>query len=229
VKKNSIWRVKQKNNESLKTKTQINEGEIKMTQNTTEKQTINSKLVTIEEAADRLGVTKSYIKRMCRDQKIRAFKVGKFWRMTEPSLSEFVDDLNVNSHKTKLSQDVQNKLRFHSMIRILDAAPEKIERLNNTIGQVKETFRNENNIKRIALASKLKNLVVDRETKKQMVKEIPEAIDELADVAYPGMKEIVNENPDEIESFFANLVVEEKKQEEKKSPVVQMKTAGSNR
>jgi excisionase family DNA binding protein len=95
----------------LKTKTQINEGEIKMTQNTTEKQTVNSKLVTIEEAADRLGVKKSYIKRMCRDQKIRAFKVGKFWRMTEPSLSEFVDNLNVNSQKTKLSQDVQGKHR----------------------------------------------------------------------------------------------------------------------
>jgi hypothetical protein len=43
------------------------------------------------------------------------------------------------------------------------------------------------------------------------------------------MKEIVNENPDDIESYFAKLVVEEKKQEEIKSPVVQVKTAGSNR
>ncbi len=212
-----------------------------MTSINNEKQAMNSKLVTIEEAAERLGVKESYIKRMCREQKIRAFKVGKFWRMTEPSFSEFVNNLDVNGEKTKLRQDVQDKLRFHSMIRSLEAAPESIERLNGNIDQVKENFMKENTMKKIALAAKLKDLVVKRENKRKTVKMLPDDLDELAEVAYPGMKECVNEDANTLEWFFVSEIgdkkepeaaaaeEEEEEEEEEMSPVVEMKTAGSSR
>ena len=203
-----------------------------MTKAHNENQVINSKLVTVEEAADRFGVKESYIKRMCREQKIEAFKVGKFWRMTESSLGDFINDLTVNREKTELRQDIQDKLRFHSMIRSLEAAPKSIERLNDTIDQVKETFQKEDKIKRIVLASKLKNLVGDRETKKQMVKEIPNALDEMAEVAYPGMKEVINEDADTLEWYFLGEINDKKgpeAEEEKKGSVLSMKTAGINR
>jgi len=203
-----------------------------MTQNIKENQVINSKLVTVEEAADRLGVKENYIKRMCREQKIEAFKVGKFWRMTEPSLGGFVNELEKsNEKKSSLSPDIHNKLRYHSMIRIMETAPESINRLNNIIEEVKETFQKEDKIKRIVLASKLKNLVFDRETKKQMAQEIPDVLDEMAEVAYPGMKEFIDENPDDLEVYFTDQALEKKDQEpeEKKGSVLPMKTAGSKR
>ena len=169
-----------------------------------ESQISDSKLMTTKEAADRLGVEEPYVKRICRERKLKGIKVGKFWRITEAALSQFIVNLEQgNGGNGGFSQDAKDRIRFHATLRSRETTPGSIEKLNQGIGLIKAAMQIEDQLKKVALTAKLKNQVVQRETKRMRLDEIPQMLDALADTAYPGMKELINEDPEALEALFA--------------------------
>lgn len=168
------------------------------------------KLITTKEAANRLGVKDAYIKRMCREGKLKGFKVGKFWRVTDAAIADLIDNLQNgnggNGGNGGFSQDAKDRIRFHANLRSQERAPESIDRLNQNIEELKAAMKTEDSLKRLALAAKLRELVLERETKRNRLDHMPEFLDELADSAYPGMKDLVDEDPDTLEAYFASEV-----------------------
>ena len=68
---------------------------------------------------------------------------------------------------------------------------------------MKAAFHTEDQLKRVAIAAKLKKQVTEREVKRMRLDEIPQMLNALADSAYPGMRELINEDPEALETLFA--------------------------
>ncbi len=169
-----------------------------------ESQNSDFRLMTTKVAADRIGVKEAYIKRMCRDRKLNGIKVGKFWRITEAALAEFIASLvKSNTGNGGFSQDAKDRIRFHANLRSRDTAPDSIEKLSQDIDHLKVALQTEDQLKKVALTARLRDHVIDREVKRMRLDEIPEVLNTLADSAYPGMRELVNEDPEALETLFA--------------------------
>ena len=167
----------------------------------------NGKLLTPSEAAARISVDGKYVKRMLREGKIKGIKVGKFWRITEAALVEFITNLEkANSGNGGLSQNAKDKLTYTAILRSREVTPHSIEKLNQEISDLKAALQIEDQLKKVALTSKLHDRVVERETKRMRLDEIPQMLNTLADSAYPGMRELIDEDPEALEAMFAGQV-----------------------
>jgi excisionase family DNA binding protein len=190
---------------------------------------VDNRLMTTNEAAERLGVKDAYIKRMCRENKIRASKLGKFWRITEPALAEYIEDMTRNGKPAGLKKETKDRIVFHAKLRSQNMTPNSIDNLNEKIARLKADLdEEENKMKKIALIHKFRTLVEKREIKQTNFKNIPKTLETLADQAFPDIKDLVNEDPDNLEKIFSGHVEDEPEAVEIENPKFKMMRAGSS-
>jgi excisionase family DNA binding protein len=190
---------------------------------------VDNRLMTTDEAAERLGVKDAYIKRMCRENKIRASKLGKFWRITEPALAEYIEDMTRNGKPAGLKKETKDRIVFHAKLRSQNMTPNSIDNLNEKIARLKADLdEEENKMKKIALIHKFRTLVEKREIKQTNFKNIPKTLETLADQAFPDIKDLVNEDPDNLEKIFSGHVEDEPEAVEIENPKFKMMRAGSS-
>ena len=64
------------------------------------------KVYTLEEVCDILSITKRTVYNYIKDGKLKAFKMGKYWRVTEESFRDFIghDTPIIDSNRRKENQ-----------------------------------------------------------------------------------------------------------------------------
>ena len=96
--------------------------------------------------------------------------------------------------------------RSRKVYRSMDMAPQSFEKLNSDIDRLKGEIQIRNQLARIPKIAMLKSTVEQREEKRQKLEELPAQLDNISDEAYPGIKELVDEDPDDLEAMFAGEV-----------------------
>jgi hypothetical protein len=86
------------------------------------------------------------------------------------------------------------------------ATPNGITKLEEDIARLKSEYRAQDRFGRMPTVNKLKSTVEQREEKRQKLEELPAQLDNISDEAYPGIKELVDEDPDDLEAMFAGEV-----------------------
>lgn len=182
----------------------------------------DKQIFTPEQVGEMLGLKKSYIKRLLRDGELKGFRINKFWRISKDSLDAFIDDMNRKDQgKAGLSKDTINRIKFHASLKSKATTPNSIEKLTENITRLKAEIQTQDRFGRIPKIDKLKTNVTEREEKKQNLEDLPDLLDALSDQAYPGVKELVDEDPDSLETMFAGKVqkpMAEKRRKLKKLP-----------
>lgn len=155
--------------------------------------------------ANKLDVKVSYIKRLLRNGTLKGVKVGKFWRIKKEDYDAFIAGLNQDDHgKAGVSADTLSKMRYHGALKSKNAAPGSIEKMTENIGKIKAELPAQEHFEKIPSIDKLKTTVMQREERKQKLESLPGFLDALSEQAYPGAKELVNEDPDALEAMFMN-------------------------
>lgn len=152
-----------------------------------------------------LEVTESFVKRLLRDGKLKGFKMGKFWRIPKAAMDEFCAACNGNGNgKGLIAEDSRNRIKFHATLRSRDRLPNNIEVMEQNILKIKGELPAQDDHKKIASIAKLKSVVNAREEKKAKLETMADSLGELAAKAYPGIQDLVNQDPDTLEALFAN-------------------------
>ena len=162
--------------------------------------------------AKMLNVRKAYILRQLRQNKMKGFKMGKFWRVPESALKGFCQTCaNNGGGKALISMGLRNKIKFHASLKSNRCLPEAIKRFDESIGQIKAEIPTEDEFKQIASIAKLRAFVTEREEAKQRLAQMPANLNGLALKAYPESAELVGRDPDELEKMFQEEVNAPKK------------------
>ncbi len=168
--------------------------------------------------AKMLNVRKAYILRQLRQNKMKGFKMGKFWRVPESALKGFCQTCaNNGGGKTLISMDLRNKIKFHASLKSQRCLPEAIKRLDESIGQIKAEIPKEGEFKQMASIAKLRALVTEREEAKQRLSQMPDNLNGLGLKAYPEAAALVGKDPDELEQMFQ----EEANAPEEQKPIIE--------
>ena len=164
----------------------------------------DKQIFTPEQVSEMLDLKNSYVKRLLRDGELKGFKINKFWRIRKDSLDAFIDDMNRKDQgKAGLSKDTINRIKFHASLKSKATTPYSIEKLTENITRLKAEIQTQDRFGRIPKIDKLKTNVTEREEKRQKLEDLPDLLDALSDQAYPGVKELVDEDPDSLETMFA--------------------------
>ena len=158
---------------------------------------------TPEKVAERLDVKVSHVKRLLREGSLKGIKMGKFWRVTGESVDAFIASLDQGDPVNKsVSEDTLSKMRYQGALKSKNAAPGSIEKMTENIGKIKAVLPTQDHFGKIPKIANLQSTVILRENKRQKIKDLPKILDGLADTAYPGVKDLVNETPDALEAKF---------------------------
>ena len=76
--------------------------------------------------------------------------------------------------------------------------------MNQNILKIKGEIPTQDDHTKIASIAKLKSVVVARESKKAKLETMAGDLGELAEKAYPGIQDLVNQDPDALEELFTN-------------------------
>ena len=157
-----------------------------------------------EEVAKMYGLKVKYVKDMLRSGELPGFKIGKFWRITQASLDSFVATLiKKGNGKGHLDENVLNIIKYHANLRSKDSLPKNITKMEENILKIKgELQEQEDSDRKVPAVAKLKATVVAEEANKKKMEAMPGLLADLADNAYPGMKDLVDEDPDTLEAQF---------------------------
>ncbi len=157
--------------------------------------------------AEILNVKKAYILRQLRQNTMKGFKMGKFWRVPESALKEFCQTCaNNGGGKALVSMGLRNKIKFHASLKSHRCLPEAIKRLDESISQIKAEIPAEDAFKQMASIAKLRALVTEREDAKQRLSQMPDNLNDLALKAYPEAAALAGKDPDELEKMFLEEV-----------------------
>ena len=164
-------------------------------------------VLTPEEVAEMLGLSESHVKRLLRDGELKGFRINKFWRITSESLDSYISKLiQKGPGKTGLNEDAINRIRFRAALKSMAATPNGIKKLEEDIERLKSEYRAQDRFDRMPTANKLKSNVEQRDEKRQKLEELPAQLDDLSDKAYAEVKDLVDEDPDDLEAMFARKV-----------------------
>ncbi|MAE39549.1 MAG: hypothetical protein CML07_01245 [Psychrobacter sp.] len=159
-------------------------------------------LLSPNNVAKRLDVSVAFVKRSCREGEIPSVRIGKFRRIPEASLNEYIATLKNGNGKGHISEDTKNKMRYHAKLKSEDSTTTLIQLMTDRISKMKNEIRElENrNVKRAKVA-KYMSIVAAREASKKKMVGMSEEFEELRDQAYPGMEEYIDMDPDVLEEI----------------------------
>ncbi len=160
-------------------------------------------VLTVEQVADRLGLSEAGVKRLLKEEKLKGFKIGKFWRTTSGNLNQFIADCQrAGNGVVQVGAEMRAKLRYNAVLRGKEAAPKAIDSLNADIDRVKQEIQVRDQLGRVPKISQLKSAVKSREEKQQRLEELPGILEDLSENAYPGMRALADEDPETLEALF---------------------------
>lgn len=160
---------------------------------------------TPQQVANILGVKPSHIKRLLRNGDLKGLKLGKFWRIPKAELDAFCADCaKEHCGKGTISDGTRNKIRFHAGLKSKDAMPSCIDRMAARIQIIKAQLPQQDTFNKIASVDKLRSAVMEREASRHKLDDMPNYLSALAQQAYPGAVDLVDEDPDALEQRFTN-------------------------
>lgn len=163
--------------------------------------------------AEILEVKETFVKRLLRDGKLKGFKLGKFWRISNSSLDEYCQTCSGNGNgKTRVSQETKKKFQFHAALRSQESIPDSMEIIEQEISDAKEKIRAEVGYKKVVSMARLKRAVMLRHAKQQKLETMDEYLGNLAYEAYPDENGLIDErDPDVLEKIFEDWAKQPKK------------------
>jgi excisionase family DNA binding protein len=170
---------------------------------TESKQNVSTNVFSPDTVAEIMEVKKSFVLRMLREGHLKGFKMGKFWRIMEEQLEEFMLIMSESANgKTRMKAEAREKIRFHTCLRSQDSLPKTVEDLENSILDLKAKLNRLTGHKKVAAIAKLKAAVQQREELKEKIGSMDETLNAIGSKAYPDFIELVDMNPDDLESLF---------------------------
>lgn len=171
--------------------------------NTKENEKGNIVVYSPTKVAEILEVKETFVKRLLRGGKLKGFKMGKFWRVTEADLNAYYVSCSENGNGTsRVSDDTRNKIRFHVALRSQDTTLKKVGSMEQDIEKIKGEVRAQDGYKKLASIIKLKSNVVTREEKQRKLDTMDDYLGDLVSKTYPDVMNLTNEDPDVLEELF---------------------------
>ena len=185
-----------------------------MKNNTNNNVTENGNIVILSpsKVAEILEVKESFVKQLLREGKLKGFKMGKFWRITEAELNAYYVNCSKNGNGTsRVSEDTRNKIRFHVSLRSQDKTINKVGSMEEDIEKIKRDVRAQYGYKKVASIIKLKSNVVTREDKQRKLDTMDDYLGDLVSKTYPDIIDLTEKDPDTLEELFKEAAKEPKK------------------
>jgi len=172
--------------------------------NTKRHETENIVIYSPSKVAEILEVKETFVKRLLRDRKLKGFKMGRYWRISQSSLEEYFFACNANGNgKKRVSKETIKKFEFHAALRSQNNIPGSMEMIEEEIRAAKGEIRSEVGYRKIASISRLRRAVMLRYGKQQKLETMENNLGNLASEAYPDVTGLIDErNPDVLEQIF---------------------------
>ena len=156
-----------------------------------------------QRVADMLDVKVSFVNREIREGRLKGFKVGKSWRVTNEALEEYFAKQTENGNgKRKVKAATKDKIRFHANVRRLGELPGAVEEMAKQIDLIKVELPEKESYGKLAAIIKMKKFIDGKAEKEEKLANKGQHLDELVDRAYPGMRDLLEMEPDELEAYF---------------------------
>jgi excisionase family DNA binding protein len=163
----------------------------------------NIKVLSPQEVAEQLGHKVPFIKRLLRTGELKGFKTGKFWRTTQSDVDAYIKNcVEAGNTKNLIGKETMAKFQFHGGLRTKKSAPVMVERMEAKIQEIMLTLPEEDEHSKIPAIAKLKALIKTNADKRKQVDSIPGLLEQLADEAYPGIRQLINEDPGALVAMF---------------------------
>ena len=158
------------------------------------------------DVAEELGVKVGSVMRLLRAGTLKGFKVGgKSWRTTKAALDEYTNTSieNGNGKGRKMSDVTKNRIRYHAKLKSKESTPKAIQMMTDRILKIKQDLAALNDSdKKVPVVAKYKSTISAKVANMEKMGAITEELGELADQAYPGIRDLVDEDPDALEEIF---------------------------
>ena len=156
-----------------------------------------------KEVAEVLGVKVQFVMRLLRAGKLKGGKMGKFWRVYPSAVQAYVDQcMEAGNGRSKASEGTLNKMKYNAGLKRMTMAPKSFERLDTDIKRLKGEIQIRNQLARVPKIARLKSTVEAKEEKRRQIDGMPDLLNNLSELAYPGMRELADEDPDDLEDQF---------------------------
>ena len=156
-----------------------------------------------EEVAEVLGVKVQFVMQLLRAGKLKGGKMGKFWRVYPSAVKAYMDQcMEAGNGGSEASDGTLNKMRYNAGLKSMAMAPKSFEKLNSDIKRLKGEIQIRNQLARVTKIAKLKSTVEAKEEKRRQMENMPDLLNNLSELAYPGMRELADEDPDDLEKQF---------------------------
>lgn len=160
-------------------------------------------IYTPEWIAQTLGVKVSFVNRELREGKMTGFKVGKSWRITQDAFSDYCNNrINSTDGKRSVKESTKAKIRFHANVRHMKDLPDAVEVMTRNINKMKGELPGLDTYEKLSKLMKMKALVLTKAEKEKRLVNKDEHLGTLANKAFPGMLDLVERDPDELEAQF---------------------------
>ena len=156
-----------------------------------------------QEVAEVLGVKVQFVMRLLRAGNLKGGKMGKFWRVYPSAVKAYMDHcMEAANGRPEASDDTLNRMRYNAGLKSMAMAPKSFERLDTDIKRLKGEIQIRNQLARVPKIAKLKSTVEAKEEKSRQMENMPDLLNNLSELAYPGMRELADEDPDDLEKRF---------------------------
>jgi excisionase family DNA binding protein len=156
-----------------------------------------------QEVAEVLGVKIQFVMRLLRAGTLKGGKMGKFWRIYPSVVKAYMDQcMEAGNSRSEASEDTVNKIKYNAGLKSMALAPKGFEKLNTDIHRLKGEIEIRNQLARVPKIAKLKATVEAKEDKRRQMENMPGLLNHLSELAYPGMRELAEEDPDALEERF---------------------------
>ena len=156
-----------------------------------------------KEVAEVLGVKVQFVMRLLRSGRLKGGKMGKFWRVYPSAVKAYMDQcMEAGNGRSETSEGTLNKMKYNAGLKSLAMAPRSFEKLETDIKRLKGEIKIRNQLARVPKIAKLKSTVEVKEEKRRQIENMPDLLNNLSELAYPGMRELTDEDPDELEEQF---------------------------
>lgn len=163
----------------------------------------NTKVYSPEKVAEMMDIKKSFVLRMLREGHLKGLKMGKFWRISQDQLNEFLANMSENGNgKRRMKPEAKEKIRFHTCLRSQDSLPKTVEELDVVISDLKDNLKHQSGHKKVATIAKLQAAVQQREELKKKIGSMDETLNAIGSKAYPDLMKLADLDADNLESLF---------------------------
>jgi excisionase family DNA binding protein len=168
-----------------------------------ERLTLQDVAMAPKEVAEVLGVKVQFVMRLLRAGNLKGGKMGKFWRVYPSAVNAYMNQcIEAGNGRSEASEGTLNKMKYNAGLKSMAMAPKSFERLDTDIKRLKGEIQIRNQLARVPKIARLKSTVEVKEEKSRQMQNMPDLLNNLSELAYPGMRALADEDPDDLEQRF---------------------------